>query len=94
MDNTSFHHLERVKQLYSDAGVRLLYLLPYSPDFNPIEEFFAELKAYIKKTWPIFEKDTDQGFHAFLRQCVYDVGAKQQSAEGHFRLAGLTIEKI
>jgi transposase len=29
--------------------VKLLYLSPYSPDFNPIEEFFAELKAFIKK---------------------------------------------
>jgi transposase len=35
----------------ADAGVKLLYLPPYSPDFNPIEEFFAELKAYIKKSW-------------------------------------------
>jgi transposase len=49
MDNASFHHSERVKQLCSDAGGKLLYLPPYSPDFNPIEEFFAELKAYIKK---------------------------------------------
>jgi transposase len=94
MDNTSFHYSDRVKQLYSDTGVRLLYLPPYSPDFNPIEEFFAELKAYIKKAWPSFGQDPDQGSHAFLRQCVYDIGAKQQSAEGHFRHAGLTIEKI
>jgi len=49
MDNAPFHHSDRVKHLCSDAGVRLLYLPPYSPDFNPIEEFFAELKAYIKK---------------------------------------------
>ena len=94
MDNASFHHSDRVKQLCSDSGVRLLYLPPYSPDFNPIEEFFAELKAYIKKAWPNFEKDPGQGFHAFLRQCVHDVGAKQQSAEGHFRHAGITIDKM
>jgi transposase len=56
MDNASFRHSEQVKQLCSDAGVKLLYLPPYSPDFNPIEEFFAELKAYIKKTWPAYEK--------------------------------------
>jgi transposase len=68
IDNTSFHYSDRVKQLYSDAGVRLLYLPPYPPDFNPIEEFFAELKAYIKEAWPSFEQDPDQGSHAFLRQ--------------------------
>jgi hypothetical protein len=30
-------------------GVKLLYLPPYSPDFNPIEEAFAFLKAFIRK---------------------------------------------
>jgi transposase len=41
------------------VGVKLLYLPPYLPDFNPIEEFFAKLKAYIKKTWPAYEEDPD-----------------------------------
>ena len=49
MDNASFHHSDRIKILCAEAGVELLYLPPYSPDFNPIEEFFAELKAHIKK---------------------------------------------
>jgi hypothetical protein len=40
MDNASFHHTERIKQMCRDAGVKLLYLPPYSPDFNPIEEFW------------------------------------------------------
>jgi transposase len=92
MDNVSFHHSERVKQLCSDAGVKLLYLPPYSPDFNPIEEFFAELKAYIKKAWPAFEEDPDQGFKTFLRRCVDHVGSKKESAEGHFRKAGIIVE--
>lgn len=93
MDNAPFHHSERVKQLCSDAGVKLLYLPPYSLDFNPIEEFFAELKGYIKKAWPVYEEDPDQGFHAFLWRCVDDVSARQESAEGHFRHAGV-VEKI
>jgi hypothetical protein len=49
MDNTSFHHTEQIEQMCTEAGVKLLYLPPYSPDFNPIEEFFTELKAFIKK---------------------------------------------
>lgn len=93
MDNASFHHSDRIKQLYSDAGVKLLYLPPYSPDFNPIEEFFAELKAYIKKSWSAYEANPEQGFHIFLRRCIHDIGAKQQSAEGHFRHTGITIER-
>jgi transposase len=49
MDNASFHRGERVEPMCREAGVELLYLRPYSPDLNPIEEFLAELKAFIKK---------------------------------------------
>lgn len=93
MDNASFHHSDRIKQLFSDACVKLLFLPLYSPDFNPIEEFFAELKGYIKKVWRAYEEDPDQGFNTFLRQCVQDGGAEKESAEGHFRNAGIKIEK-
>jgi transposase len=34
----------------SKAGVILVYLPPYSPDLNPIEEFFAELKGFVGRT--------------------------------------------
>jgi hypothetical protein len=37
------------KLLCSEAGVKLVYLPPYSPDLNPIEEYFAELKAFIRR---------------------------------------------
>jgi hypothetical protein len=69
-------------------------LPPYSPDFTLTEEFFAELKAYIKKAWSMYEEDPDQVFNAFLRRCIHDVGGKQESAEGHFRHAGIMIEGI
>jgi transposase len=93
MDNASFHHSERIEQMCSDAGVKLVYLPPYSPDLNPIEEFFAELKAFIKRSWHFYEENPDQGFDAFLEWCVDVVGGKEQSAKGHFRHAGLTIEE-
>lgn len=93
MDNASFHRSDQVRQLYSDTGVKLLYLPPYSPDFNPIEELFTELKAHIKKDWSGYEKKLDEGFHAFFRQCVQDIGKKKESAEGHFRHIGITVEE-
>jgi transposase len=41
-----------------DAGVALVYLPPpYSPDLNPIEEFFAELKMFIKLNWRADKRD-------------------------------------
>jgi hypothetical protein len=51
MANTSFHHTDRTKELCSNSGVKLLYLPPYFPDLNPIEEFFAELKAFLRRNW-------------------------------------------
>lgn len=81
-------------QIYVDAGVKLVYLPPYSPDLNPIEEFFAKLKAFIKRNWSYYEVDSDQGFDAFLGWCIDVVGAKEESARGHFRHAGLKIEEI
>lgn len=50
MDNISFHASERIECMCLEARVKLVYLLPYSPDLNPIEGFFAELKAFIKRT--------------------------------------------
>jgi transposase len=93
MDNASFHRTERVEQLCYEAGVKLIYLVPYSPDLNPIEEFFAELKAFIKKNWETFEKSPEQGFDVFLEWCIDVVGSRKSSAHGHFRHAGLIIEE-
>ena len=49
MDNLSSHKGPRVKELIEAAGCELLYLPPYSPDFNPIEEAFAKLKGRLRK---------------------------------------------
>jgi transposase len=49
MDNASIHRSERLEQMCVDAGVRLLKLAPYSPDMNPIEELFPEIKTYLKQ---------------------------------------------
>jgi transposase len=93
MDNASFHHSGRIEQLCREAGVKLLYLPPYSPDLNPIEEFFAELKMFIKRNWQRYMDDPGQDFKAFLEWCVDTVGARKSSAEGHFRHSGLSIEE-
>ncbi|RFU31130.1 hypothetical protein B7463_g5198, partial [Scytalidium lignicola] len=90
MDNASFHHSERIGQLCRDAGVRLVYLPPYSPDLNPIEEFFAELKAFIKRNWHNYEENPRQSFQAFLESCINVVGGNEQSAKGHFRHLGIS----
>jgi len=49
MDNLSSHKGPAVCQAIAATGARLLYLPPYSPDFNPIENAFAKLKALLRK---------------------------------------------
>lgn len=49
MDNLSSHKGPRVRQMIAAAGAELRYLPPYSPDFNPIENAFARLKALLRK---------------------------------------------
>jgi transposase len=86
MDNASFHHTDRIRELCSNAGVKLLYLPPYSPDINPIDEFFAELKVFVRRNW---QKQTDQDFKDFLEWSLDVVWARGESAEGHFRHANV-----
>jgi transposase len=94
MDNASFHHTDRIKQMCSDAGVKLVYLPPYSPDLNPIEEFFSELKAFIKRSFRLYLDNPSRGFHEFLQWCIDIIGAREQSARGHFRHSGITIDEL
>jgi transposase len=49
MDNLPGHKAPNVRQIIEAAGAQLLYLPPYSPDFNPIENAFAKLKALLRK---------------------------------------------
>jgi transposase len=49
MDNLSSHKAAGVKEEIEAVGASLLYLPPYSPDFNPIEMAFAMMKALLRK---------------------------------------------
>ena len=49
MDNLPGHKVDGVRQAIEARGATLLYLPPYSPDFNPIENAFAKLKAHARK---------------------------------------------
>jgi transposase len=49
MDNLPAHKVAGVREAIKAAGASLLYLPPYSPDLNPIEQLFAKLKALLRK---------------------------------------------
>jgi transposase len=50
MDNLSSHKVQGVRKAIEAVGATLRYLPPYSPDLNPIEQFFAKLKSLLRKT--------------------------------------------
>jgi transposase len=50
MDNLSSHKVKGVAEPIIAAGAKVLYLPPYSPDFNPIEMMWSKIKAYLRKT--------------------------------------------
>jgi transposase len=48
MDNLAAHKVKGVRQAIEAVGARVVYLPPYSPDFNPIEQAFAKLKGLLR----------------------------------------------
>ena len=49
IDNLPAHRVAGIHEAIEAAGATLLFLPPYSPDFNPIEQAFAKLKAFLRK---------------------------------------------
>jgi transposase len=49
LDNLAAHKVAGVAEAIAAVGASILYLPPYSPDLNPIEQFFAKLKAMLRK---------------------------------------------
>jgi transposase len=65
IDNASFHKSLTLRQLIEQAGCKLLFLPPYSPDLNKIEKFWARLKNYLRKTLHEFSDFWDAVDNAF-----------------------------
>lgn len=65
---------------------------PYSPDLHPIEEFFGELKTYIRQVWEDQIDFVKDDFISFLEECVEVVGRRKASTEGYFRRAWISLE--
>lgn len=66
MDNCSIHLGEDVRQLIEDAGAKLIFLPPDSPDFSPIENCFSKIKSILRsigaRNYPELAKAIDEAF--------------------------------
>lgn len=65
MDNASFHRKGKLRPLAAKAGIQLIFLPPYSPEYNPIETFWAWLKRHLRKILHRFESFDDALYSAF-----------------------------
>jgi transposase len=50
MDNLGAHRPKRIRELIEERGCELVYLPPYSPDLNPIEEALSKIKHLLRKS--------------------------------------------
>lgn len=65
MDNAAFHHKQRLLSITEENGYRLVFLPPYSPELNSIENFWAWLKCFLRKILPSFPSFDDALYTAF-----------------------------
>lgn len=93
LDNASIYHGNRegIEIACHERGIKILWLPPYSPDFNPIEESFSDLKAWIRRNYRkhIGEFATYQDFLDYaVREVGTGAGAARR-ARAHFRHCGI-----
>ena len=90
IDNASFHHSSCIVELCYEARVKDLFLSPYSPNLNPIEELFSQLKTFVRRHQRRQAYNFNR-FEEFLRWSVGIVRSDVESAQRHFRNSGLSI---
>jgi transposase len=86
MDNLSSHKRAAVRELIEETGASVLFLPPYSPDFNPIEKAFARLKALLRKA----EERTVSGLWGLIGKLV-DL-FKPQECQNYFASCGYDLD--
>ena len=79
MDNATWHKTEEVKNFCENNNITLLFLPPYSPEFNPIERVWSFLKSKVKQRF--FPKANE--FREFVYQLLNDINSTSSKQLGH-----------
>lgn len=82
MDNLSCHKVKGVKEAIEESGASVLYLPPYSPDFNPIEMMWSKMKALLRN----WKTDTIELLHSVISDAFSSVSVSDIS--GRFTASG------
>lgn len=88
MDNLPAHKVAGVRTTIEAVGAKLVYLPPYSPDFNPIEKAFSQIKAFLKKTAARTKEKLDAAIAAAI-----DV-VSSQNAINYFAACGYESDTV
>jgi transposase len=88
MDNLAAHKVAGVRELIHATGARLLYLPPYSPDFNPIEKCWAQLQQHLRAAKARSVSALEQAISSALG--VLTSG----QAKAYFRHCGYNLQKV
>jgi transposase len=88
MDNLSVHKGKWVRELIERRGCQLLYLPPYSPDFNPIEEAFSKVKALLRRA----QARVLEALFEATEEALSAISA--QDARGYFEHCGYAIQQV
>jgi hypothetical protein len=88
IDNASIHKVAGIREMVEGRGARLLYLPPYSPDFNPIELAFSSIKAWLRGHRDELNDNLAVGGSVYdaLWQAVHSTSA--ESARGWYKHCG------
>lgn len=76
MDNLAAHKVAGVRPLIESTGARLLYLPPYSPDFNPIEQAWSKIKQHLRSS----KARTLEALEAAVAEALAAITAENASA--------------
>lgn len=83
MDNLAVHKVQGILERIDAAGIRVLFLPPYSPDYNPIEKMWSKVKALVRaaeaRTFATIveavgkalSKVSREDCHGFFKNCGY-----------------------
>ena len=82
MDNINFHHQKSVAKAIEEVGAKVVFLPPYSPEFNPIENMWSKIKSYLRSKVPTNYSD----YIRYLREALELVD--EYDCSGWFEHAG------
>ena len=91
LDNASSHRSEDLITMCEEAGVRLEYLPPYSPDYNAIEESFSALKAWMRRNRELVS--TFEPFFEGYMHLAVQMTCNREAARGFFRWASVDVDE-